>query len=157
MTWLVLTSSAANSEVVPWRVSSCVRRSICPGRMGSSGCVRSSAWICAFSSIRSWRFAPEAGVPAATLMAEAKRDGQGLLTAAATRAAGPSPPWQFLRQGKPSEEIIAAAREWAADLIVLGTHGRSGVARAVLGSSAEAAVRHAPCPVIVVRGGVPAS
>ena len=46
---------------------------------------------------------------------------------------------------------------WAADLIVLGTHGRSGVARAVLGSTAEAVVRHAPCPVVVVRGGVPAS
>ncbi len=101
--------------------------------------------------------APEAGVPAATLMAEAKREGQELLTAAAARAASPAPPWQFLREGKPSGEVIAAAREWAADLIVLGTHGRSGVARAVLGSTAEAVVRHAPCPVVVVRGGVPVS
>jgi nucleotide-binding universal stress UspA family protein len=96
--------------------------------------------------------APEAGVPAATLMAEAKREGQGLLAAAAARAAGPSPPWQFLREGQPAKEVIAAAREWGADLILLGTHGRSGVVRAVLGSTAEAVLRHAPCPVVVVRG-----
>jgi nucleotide-binding universal stress UspA family protein len=57
-------------------------------------------------------------------------------------------------EGKPADEVIAAAREWTAELIVLGTHGRSGVARAVLGSTAEAVVRHAPCPVVVVRGGV---
>jgi nucleotide-binding universal stress UspA family protein len=101
--------------------------------------------------------APEAGVPATALMAEAKRDGQGLLAAATARAGSASPPWQFLREGQPAKEIIAAAREWAADLIVLGTHGRSGVARAVLGSTADAVVRHAPCPVVVVRGEAPAS
>jgi nucleotide-binding universal stress UspA family protein len=98
--------------------------------------------------------APEVGVPAATLMAQAKRDGQALLTTAAARIAGPAAPWQFLREGKLADEVVAAAREWTADLIVLGTHGRSGVARAVLGSTAEAVLRHAPCPVVVVRGGV---
>ena len=53
MTSPLLTSSAAKSEVVPWRVSSCVRRSGCPGRIGSSGCVRSRAWIWDFSSTHS--------------------------------------------------------------------------------------------------------
>src|SRR5574341_2290068 len=93
--------------------------------------------------------APEGGIQAAELFADLKRTGQALLTAAATRLAGTVPPWQFLREGPPAREIIAAAREWHADLLVLGTHGRSGLARMVLGSTAEAVVRHAPCPVVV--------
>jgi nucleotide-binding universal stress UspA family protein len=84
-------------------------------------------------------------------MAEARRDGQALLTAAAARGAGAVTPWQFLREGKPADQIIAAAREWRADLIVLGTHGRSGVARVILGSTAEGVMRGAPCPVVAVR------
>jgi nucleotide-binding universal stress UspA family protein len=95
--------------------------------------------------------APEGGIPAATLLADLKRTGQALLTAAAARLDGTVPPWQFLREGPPAREIVAAAREWQADLLVLGTHGRSGLARMVLGSTAEAVVRHAPCPVVVVR------
>jgi nucleotide-binding universal stress UspA family protein len=95
--------------------------------------------------------APEGGLPAAELLADLKRTGQALLTAAAARLDGAVPPWQFLREGPPSREIIAAAREWNADLLVLGTHGRSGLARMVLGSTAEAVLRHAPCPVVVVR------
>jgi len=40
----------------------------------------------------------------------------------------------------------------SADLIVIGTHGRTGLDHALLGSTAERVVRHAPCPVMVVRG-----
>jgi nucleotide-binding universal stress UspA family protein len=50
-----------------------------------------------------------------------------------------------------SEVIAGAAREWSADLIVLGTHGRRGVGRALLGSGAEQILRQAPVPVLVVR------
>lgn len=53
--------------------------------------------------------------------------------------------------GPPSDAILVAAREAAADLIVTGTHGRTGIARAVLGSVAENVVRHAEQPVLVVR------
>ena len=49
------------------------------------------------------------------------------------------------------EQIIAEAGQWKADLIVLGTHGRRGIGRAVLGSSAEAVLRHAAVPVLLVR------
>jgi nucleotide-binding universal stress UspA family protein len=94
--------------------------------------------------------APAGGLLAADLLADLKRTGQTLLTVAAARLEG-TPPWQFLREGPPAREIVAAAREWNADLIVLGTHGRSGLARVVMGSTAEAVVRHAPCPVVVVR------
>jgi nucleotide-binding universal stress UspA family protein len=51
----------------------------------------------------------------------------------------------------PSEEIARLAAELEADLIVVGTHGRTGLSRLLLGSVAEAVVRLAPCPVLVVR------
>jgi nucleotide-binding universal stress UspA family protein len=49
------------------------------------------------------------------------------------------------------EEIIRLARARKADLVVMGTHGRSGLARFVLGSVAERVVASAPCPVLTVR------
>ncbi|MBX9583518.1 MAG: universal stress protein [Gemmataceae bacterium] len=53
--------------------------------------------------------------------------------------------------GEPAEEILAAATCEEADLIVLGTHGRGGLSRALMGSVAEAVQRAAPCPVVTVR------
>jgi nucleotide-binding universal stress UspA family protein len=50
------------------------------------------------------------------------------------------------------EAIAEEARNWEADLIVVGTHGRRGVERILLGSGAEQVIRHAPVPVLVVRG-----
>jgi nucleotide-binding universal stress UspA family protein len=47
--------------------------------------------------------------------------------------------------------ILEAAKEWRVDLIVLGSHGRRGMERLLMGSVAEAVVRHAPCSVQVVR------
>lgn len=56
-----------------------------------------------------------------------------------------------VRIGHPVEEIVAVARESGAELIVIATHGRSGLRHVLLGSVAERVVRHAPCPVLVVR------
>lgn len=53
--------------------------------------------------------------------------------------------------GVPFEEIGKAAREEQADLIVMGTHGRTGLGRLLLGSVAERVIRTAPCPVLTVR------
>jgi universal stress protein A len=53
--------------------------------------------------------------------------------------------------GDPREKIMEAADEIGADLIVLSTHGRSGIAHIVMGSVAEYIVRHAKCPVFIVR------
>jgi nucleotide-binding universal stress UspA family protein len=53
--------------------------------------------------------------------------------------------------GTPFTDIIRVAREEKADLIVMGTHGRTGLAHALLGSVAEKVVRKAPCPVLTVR------
>jgi nucleotide-binding universal stress UspA family protein len=58
----------------------------------------------------------------------------------------------MLRQGSAWSEIAAAATEINAGLIVIGTHGRRGLAHALLGSVAEKVVRTAPCPVLTVHG-----
>lgn len=54
--------------------------------------------------------------------------------------------------GSPFLEIIKLAKSEAADLIVVGTHGRTGLKHMLIGSVAERVVRKAPCPVLVVRG-----
>jgi nucleotide-binding universal stress UspA family protein len=50
-----------------------------------------------------------------------------------------------------AEMVIAQAKDWGADLIVIGTHGRHGVKRVLLGSDAEQIIRMAPVPVLLVR------
>jgi nucleotide-binding universal stress UspA family protein len=70
------------------------------------------------------------------------------------KAAGLAQPQEVTTQlciGGASEEIVRAAAELEADLLVVGTHGRTGVKRLLLGSVAEAIVRKAGCPVLVVR------
>jgi nucleotide-binding universal stress UspA family protein len=56
-----------------------------------------------------------------------------------------------IRRGLPSSEILKYAENFGADAIVMGTHGRGGVKRLLMGSVAEAALREAPVPVIIVR------
>jgi nucleotide-binding universal stress UspA family protein len=53
--------------------------------------------------------------------------------------------------GEPVASITDAARDWAADLVVIGSHGREGVDRVLLGSVAEGVARQAPCPALIVR------
>jgi nucleotide-binding universal stress UspA family protein len=60
-----------------------------------------------------------------------------------------------LRVGVPSEEIKAFVRSSGADLVVLGTHGRTGLEHVLLGSTAERIVRIAPCPVLSVKAAQP--
>ena len=55
------------------------------------------------------------------------------------------------RWGDPVDEIHAYASEHAVDLIVVATHGRTGLAHVLLGSVAERIVREAPCPVLSIR------
>jgi nucleotide-binding universal stress UspA family protein len=60
-------------------------------------------------------------------------------------------------EGDAGEAIVAAADSEKADLIVVGSHGRSGVSRFFIGSVSDHVVRHAHCPVMVVRGGLEAT
>jgi nucleotide-binding universal stress UspA family protein len=60
---------------------------------------------------------------------------------------------EFVAVGHPEDEIPAVAESLGAAMIAMATHARSGVRRAVLGSVAEAVLRHAACPVVMLRGG----
>ena len=57
----------------------------------------------------------------------------------------------IIASGRPSIEIIETAKDEAADLIIIATHGHSSLAHVILGSTVERVVRHASCPVLVVR------
>lgn len=54
-------------------------------------------------------------------------------------------------EGYPDDGIVTRAKEWGAHLIVMGSHGRRGLTRVLLGSVAERVIRAAPCPVLVVH------
>jgi len=56
-----------------------------------------------------------------------------------------------IEEGSPKSIIVDSAAKWPADLIVLGSHGRKGLDRFLLGSVSEAIARHAPCSVQIVR------
>jgi nucleotide-binding universal stress UspA family protein len=66
------------------------------------------------------------------------------------RQSGIKTSWR-VQAGAPHEEIVRTAEEEHADMIVMGTHGRSGLNRMVLGSVAERVIRLGPCPVLTVR------
>jgi nucleotide-binding universal stress UspA family protein len=62
-----------------------------------------------------------------------------------------APVERTLREGSPAREIVAYAAEEGCDVVVMGTHGRTGVDRLILGSVAERVVRSSPVPVLTVR------
>ena len=74
------------------------------------------------------------------------------LASLATALSGAGVPTDVqLRGGLPSDSILDAARTGPSDLIIMGTHGRRGLAHTMSGSVAEAVLRHALCPVLTVR------
>lgn len=82
---------------------------------------------------------------------EAERAGRITLERAAAALPVGTVAELLLRRGPSWAAILAAAREWDAAVIVVGTHGRSGVIRLTLGSVTERVLREAPCPVRIVR------
>jgi nucleotide-binding universal stress UspA family protein len=96
-------------------------------------------------------FSGEIGFPAEVLLEAAKDDADKLIAALRRSVDLPASALSFLRVGHAAEVIGRVAGDWPADLIVIGSHGREGLGRILLGSVAEAVVRHAPCPVLVIR------
>ena len=88
------------------------------------------------------------------LIEDQERSGESFLQGLARRLPEGIAAEPLLREGAPAETIIATAREWNADLIVMGTHGRGGLERLVVGSTAESVLRAATCPVLTIRAGV---
>ena len=56
-----------------------------------------------------------------------------------------------IEEGIAKSILVETAAKWPADLIVVGSHGRKGLARFLLGSVSEGVARHAPCSVLIVR------
>jgi len=81
---------------------------------------------------------------------------RGYLQALAGRLGAPERVRLEVRRGDAAGGILQAAAEARAEVILMATHGRSGVARLVLGSVAEAVVHRAPVPVLLVRPGMAA-
>jgi nucleotide-binding universal stress UspA family protein len=96
---------------------------------------------------------PELGiVMTGTLIDDLAKDNQAALDALAEKKRVKAKIGQHvLRTGDARELIVQTAKELGADLIVMSTHGRRGVSRALLGSVTESVVRMAPCPVLTVR------
>ena len=84
-------------------------------------------------------------------LADLRRTGQELLDTARLRLSSDVPVETFLHEGKPADEIVTLAQEWGAEIIIIGTHARTGLKELLVGSTATAIVRHAPCPVLTVR------
>ena len=96
-------------------------------------------------------YAPESGIPADELALAAERDGTRVMADIRAQLPAGTNVLQFIARGPAGPEITKTAKEWGADVIVIGSHGRRGITRALVGSVAEAVMRHAPCPVLVVR------
>lgn len=77
--------------------------------------------------------------------------GEALEQFAASVRHGNVPVKTSLTSGRAEETIVAAAKEGGFEMIVMGTHGRSGMSHLLLGSVAERVVRLAPCPVVTVK------
>ncbi len=90
------------------------------------------------------------GIAPRDLIAEGEREGRRLMAGLCQLLPQTYSPLEFIHVGKPAPEIVRTAKEWPADMIVIGSHGRHGIQRAFLGSVAEAVMRHAPCPVLVI-------
>jgi nucleotide-binding universal stress UspA family protein len=95
----------------------------------------------------------DAWMPVASLELTLRPDSEitQVLESLAGRVPIPKDATKFAPVGDPVDSIVGAARGWPADLVVVGSHGRDGLGRVLLGSVAEGVVRHAPCPVLVVR------
>ena len=90
-----------------------------------------------------------------TLIEAARAAGRNVLQAAQARlaAAGMNEETEMIEcvSARAADVILAHAREWGADLLVIGTHGRRGLRRLALGSDAETILRMSPIPVLLVR------
>lgn len=108
------------------------------------------AWVPPYAALGAMSEVPAGG---ASLIEEVRSDLSGQLEAArneAERITG-TPVSARLLEGEPGGEVPRFARETGQDLIVVATHGRTGLKRLMLGSVAEKIVREAPCSVLVVR------
>jgi nucleotide-binding universal stress UspA family protein len=98
--------------------------------------------------------APEGGAAIGRVLDSMRRSGKGLLQRLGRRVAraGLRVQTSLVEEftGRVADLVVREARRWKADVIVMGTHGRRGVKRMLLGSDAEIVVRYSPVPVLLI-------
>ncbi len=92
------------------------------------------------------------GIAPDELLQVAGRDNEQVIATLRQAVPVPEGTAHLVRVGRPADIISQVAKDWPADMIVIGSRGRSGLGRVLLGSVAESVVRQAPCPVLVVKG-----
>ena len=90
------------------------------------------------------------GIDELELLEIQKKQSESIVEQTIKRLAGDIPVTHFTEYGSTSDGIISCSKEFKADLIVIGTHNRTGLDRLLMGSVAEHVVRHSPVPVLVV-------
>ena len=92
---------------------------------------------------------PDAGITSQEALIILKKEAEQTLDQIGALYGGPELV-KFMPEGDPREDIVRMAESWGADLVVIGTHARTGLSRLLLGSVAEHVVRHSTVPVMVV-------
>jgi nucleotide-binding universal stress UspA family protein len=106
-----------------------------------------------FPVIETWVYTPDWD----KMLAEQRKDAEAFVAEAAqTLREAKFKVTTSIEQGTPQSVIVDEAAKWPADLIVMGSHGRKGLERFLLGSVSEGIARHAPCSVLIVRKRPPA-
>jgi nucleotide-binding universal stress UspA family protein len=98
-------------------------------------------------------YAAEAGIPPADLLTSLRREARSFLLNGNLGLPPALHAVEMLREGEPAGEIVAAARAWEADLIVLGQAHHSGLGQLFADRTADTVAHRAPCPVLVVHQG----
>ena len=115
------------------------------------------AFVHTYSAARTIAMTSGAGMsvldPSIAVEAE-RQNGLTILQEALARTPSASNAAQFLEEGDCVDSILGVARRWNADLIIIGSHGRGGLARALVGSVAEGVMRRAWIPVLVLHAGM---
>jgi len=93
---------------------------------------------------------PGTGIEEMELLDIQKNQSENIVDRAVKKFAGNIQVTQFHEYGSTSDGIISCAKEFGADLIIVGTHNRTGLDRLLMGSVAEHVVRHSEVPVLVV-------
>jgi len=90
------------------------------------------------------------GIRSEDLLKEMRLQAQHKLDEARAKAGPSHLAFDFLREGEPVSEIVGAAKEWGAELLILGSHPHSRLARLLYGSTAAGVMERAPCPVLII-------
>lgn len=93
----------------------------------------------------------EAAINMQSVFEEEERRARDILAEIHARLPGDLQVVDYLTAGDPAEEIVKTAARWGAQVIVMGTHGAGRLGSFLIGSTAQAVLRKAPCPVLIVK------